>query len=52
MNKSMKRFVGLDNFNLKLIGTPAQNELLLSGHVVEDPSRQITIKAIRRAELP
>ena len=48
----MASVVGLDSFNLKVSGTPAQNELLLSGHVVEDPSRKITIRAIRRAEPP
>ena len=44
--------VGLDNFILKVSGMLAQSELLLSGHVVDDPSREITISAIRRAELP
>ena len=44
--------VGLDNFNLKVTGNPAQNEMVLSGHVVGDPTRKITIKAVRRAELP
>jgi len=48
----MASVVGLDSFDLKVSGATAQNELLLSGHVVEDPSRKITIKAIRRAELP
>lgn len=44
--------VGLDDFNLLVTGTPAQNEMALSGYVIEDPARKITIKAIRRAELP
>ena len=48
----MSSVVGMDSFNLKVTGTPAQNEFLLSGFVVEDPSRKITIKATRRAELP
>ncbi|MGA8864093.1 MAG: GrlR family regulatory protein [Gallionella sp.] len=48
----MVSVVGLDTFNLTVNGPLGQHELLLSGHVVEDPSRKITIKAIRRAELP
>jgi hypothetical protein len=50
--QGMSSVVGLNNFNLKVTGTPAQNEMVLSGHVVEDPARKITIKAVRRAELP
>lgn len=50
--QSMFSAVGLDHFNLKLTGTPMQNEMVLSGYVVEDPTRKITITAIRRAELP
>lgn len=48
----MTSVVGLDNFNLKLTGKPDQNNMVLSGYVVEDPSRKITIRAVRRAELP
>lgn len=48
----MVSVVGFNDFNLEVTGTPAQNEMLLSGYVVEDPSRKITIKAVRRAELP
>ena len=48
----MASVVGLDNFNLELIGKPDPNNMSLSGHVVEDPSRKITIHAVRRAELP
>lgn len=48
----MTPVVGLDNFNLKVTGKPDAKEMLLSGYVVEDPSRKITIKAVRRAELP
>lgn len=50
--QGMSSVVGMDSFNLKVSGTPAQNEMILSGHVVEDPTSKITIKAIRRAELP
>jgi hypothetical protein len=48
----MVSVVGINDFTLRVTGTPAQNEMLLSGYVVEDPSRKITIKAVRRAELP
>jgi hypothetical protein len=48
----MASVVGLDSFNLKVSGTPAREGFLLSGHVVEDPSRTMTIKVTRRAELP
>lgn len=50
--QGMASVVGLDSFNLSVIGTPNRDSLVLSGHVVEDPSRKITIKATRRAELP
>lgn len=48
----MTSVVGLDDFNLKLVGKPDANQMILSGHVVEDPSRKITLRASRRAELP
>lgn len=48
----MASVVGFDNFNLKVTGKPDQNTMTLSGHVVEDPSRKITIHAVRSAELP
>lgn len=44
--------VGLEDFNLKLSGRPDRESMNLSGYVVEDPTRTITIRAIRRAELP
>jgi T3SS negative regulator,GrlR len=44
--------VGMDNFNLVVTGSPSQSEMLLNGYVVEDPTRKISIKAVRRAELP
>jgi hypothetical protein len=48
----MSSVVGFDNFNLVVTGTPNEKDMLLSGYVVEDPSRKITIHAVRRAELP
>jgi hypothetical protein len=48
----MASVVGLDNFTLKLSGKSDLNKMALSGYVVEDPSRKITIHAVRRAELP
>jgi hypothetical protein len=48
----MVSVVGFNSFNLKLTGKPDRETLTLSGHVVEDPSRTISIHAIRRAELP
>jgi hypothetical protein len=48
----MGSVVGLDTFNLKVTGKPDQNDMVLSGFVVEDPARTITIHAVRRAELP
>lgn len=50
--QGMTSVFGLDSFDLKVTGPLAQNELLLTGHVVGDPSSKITIKAIRRADLP
>ena len=44
--------VGLNDFNLKVTGKPDRERLTLSGYVVEDPARKITIVAVRRAELP
>lgn len=48
----MTSVVGLNDFNLKVTGKPDAKEMVLSGYVVEDPSRKITIRAVRRAELP
>lgn len=48
----MASVVGLDNFNLKVTGTPDASVMSLSGYVVEAPDRKITIRAVRRAELP
>lgn len=51
-SQGMASVVGLDNFNLRLTGKPDANQMVLTGHVVEDPSRKITLRALRRAELP
>jgi hypothetical protein len=51
-SSGMASVVGLDKFNLKVAGKPDANNMLLSGYVVEDPSRTITIRTSRRAELP
>ena len=48
----MNSSLGLDDFNLEVTGKVTHEEMNLSGHVVEDTSRQINIHAIRRAELP
>jgi len=48
----MASTLGLDSFNLQVNGKIDPNKIELSGHVVEDPSRKITIHAIRRADLP
>lgn len=50
--QGMQSITGLETFNLVATGTPARDSLLLSGYVVENPSTTMTIKAIRRAELP
>ena len=49
---NLQSVVGLDDFNLKITGKVDPRMMALSGHVVEDPSRKITINAVRRAELP
>lgn len=49
---NLQSVVGFNDFNLKVTGKADSKSMALSGHVVEDPSRKITIKAIRRAELP
>ena len=43
--------VGLPTFDLKVTGTPARDRIILSGYVVQDPNRKITITAVRRAEV-
>jgi hypothetical protein len=48
----MSSVVGFDNFNLVVTGKPDAKDMVLSGYVVEDPSRKITVHAVRRAELP
>jgi hypothetical protein len=48
----MASIVGLPTFDLKVTGPVAHDRVVLSGHVVQDPNRKMTIVAIRRAELP
>lgn len=43
---------GFQRFSVKVVGPQARDNLFLTGHVVEDPSRTMTIRAVRRAELP
>ena len=45
-------FGPLNKFHLELSGKPDEKAMTLTGHVVENPALKITIKAIRRAELP
>ena len=44
--------VGFNDFHLKLTGKPDPKVMHLTGYVVEDPNRKMTIKATRQAELP
>jgi len=48
----MASIVGLQTFDLKVTGTPARDQVTLSGHVVQNPNLKMTITAVRRAELP
>lgn len=48
----MSSVVGFNDFNLKVSGKPDASSMVLAGYVIEDPSRKITIRADRRAELP
>jgi hypothetical protein len=43
---------GFPIYRLKVTGPPDPNNLFLSGFVVSDPARTMTIRAVRRAELP
>ena len=45
-------FDPLTKFNLKVSGPLSATDILLTGHVVEQPTLQIQVHAIRRAELP
>ena len=45
-------FGPLTSFNLKVSGKADPKEMVLTGSVVEQPQLQITIKAVRRVELP
>ena len=48
----MPSVVGMENFTLSVKGKADRKEMKLTGVVKEDPSRTITIHAVRRAELP
>jgi hypothetical protein len=48
----MVSVVGLNKFKLKVSGPLTDGTLTLSAYVVEDPSRKMTIKAVRRKLLP
>jgi hypothetical protein len=43
--------VGFDHFTLKVSGLAGHESMVLSGFVAEDPTRKISIKAKRRAEI-
>jgi hypothetical protein len=43
---------GFQTFHLDVTGPPDRNNLFLTGHVTTDPSRTMTIRAVRRVELP
>ena len=45
-------FGDYDEFNLVLEGQPNHGEMVLGGHMVENPEMKIFIKLTRRAELP
>ena len=50
--QGMVSVVGMNDFSLRVTGIINQNIMTLNGHVIEDPSRKISIVAVRRAELP
>ena len=43
---------GFPVYRLRVTGPPNRNNLFLSGFVESDPSRTMTIRAVRRTELP
>ena len=45
-------FGDIDEFNLHLEGSPAHDEFILQGYMIENPSMKIDVKLTRRAELP
>lgn len=45
-------FGPLKDFNLEVTGKADSKRMVLIGHVAENPSMKITIKAVRREELP
>ena len=42
----------LSTFHLKVKGPQDAQNLFLTGHIVEEPWRTLTFRAVRRAELP
>lgn len=50
--QNMVSAVGLNQFNLNVMGDIARDKLILTGQVVEDPSKILIIEATRQAELP
>lgn len=50
--QNMVSAVGLNQFNLQVMGDVARDKLILTGQVVEDPSKILIIEATRQAELP
>jgi hypothetical protein len=45
-------FGNLNKFTLRVSGPVNANEVILVGHVVEHPTLEVKVHAIRRAELP
>jgi hypothetical protein len=43
---------GFRTFHLEVTGPPDRNNLFLSGRDAADPTRTMTIRAVRRVELP
>lgn len=42
----------LTTFHIQVKGPPDPRNLFLTGHIVEEPWRTLTFRAVRRAELP
>ena len=55
INEAASVFAGVepgDPYDLQLSGHATDNEIQLAGHLKNDPSQQISINLIKRAELP
>lgn len=50
--QNMVSAVGLNQFNLRVTGNVGRDKLILTGQVVEDPTKILVIEATRQAELP